>query len=50
MRIQEEPYNDLNDLGLEFDHNHYQELSNTNINNCIDANINNVTLILLEIQ
>ena len=41
--LEEEPDNDLNDLGLEFDHNHYQELSNTNINNCIDANINNVT-------
>jgi hypothetical protein len=34
---------EVNHLNLEFNHEHYQELSNTNIYNCINSNINNIT-------
>ena len=33
----------VNDLNLEFNQEHYRELSNININKCIDENVNNVT-------
>jgi hypothetical protein len=33
----------VNDLNLEFNEEYYQELSNININKCIDENVNNVT-------
>jgi len=39
----QEDSNDFSDLNLDFNHEHYQELSNTNINTCIDENINNIT-------
>ena len=43
--LEEEPEdsNDFSGLNLEFNDEHYQELSNININTCINENINNVT-------
>ena len=43
--VEEEPEdsNEFSDLNLEFNDEHYQELSNANINTCIDENINNVS-------
>ena len=47
--VEQEPEdtNDFYDLNLDFNHEHYQELSNTNINTCIDENINNVSYSLI---
>lgn len=43
--VEQEPEysNEFSDLNLDFNHEHYQELSNININTCIDENINNIT-------
>lgn len=41
--LEPEDNNEFSVLNLDFNHEHYEELSNTNINNCINANINNVT-------
>ena len=43
VEAEPEDANEFSDLNLDFNHEHYQELSNTNINTCIDENINNIT-------
>lgn len=42
LEAEPEDANEFSDLNLEFNDEQYQELSNTNINTCIDENINNI--------